>query len=175
MKRHKSQRQAILPTRAEIKEQLRKNAADEKAINEALNGKFQQQTIGKAVAEGESFLRSHPGYGEISRKLNGMAEALNDVPAVAQSPADRILTGIEFRTKNGRGLVAQRINLELESAVYQEYSRLERQWDETEKRLHVQIEKLRDALRLEQARHFTDIDNFACGSSVMGFAGERRG
>lgn len=117
-----------------------------------------------------------PGYkfhnGEIvgyhAGAINGMQESLNDAPVMAESPADRILKGIEFRTKGGRSVVVDRIQAELSDAVHREFMSNERRSDQREKSLHNRIEKLEEALRLEQHRHFVDIQTFAGGgNSVM--------
>ena len=87
--------------------------------------------------------------------------------------ADRILAGIEFRTKGGRELVASRLNLELNQSANAILKGQHQYRDEREKQFYSRIEKLEEALRLEQRRHFEDIQNFA-GGSMSVVAGERR-
>lgn len=150
MKRHKDQRKAITPTRAEMREQLKKNFADEKAMEFAAH-----EIHGGQYKAGQTF--------PVGENL------------MAESPADRILRGIEFRTKGGRQLVADRLSVEINRIAEQTWRREWNESQEAQKSLHGRIAKLEEAIRLQQRRHFEDIQSWSQGgSSIMGLA-ERRG
>lgn len=157
MRNHKRQRKTILPTKQEI--------ADERAINEAFDAKLKGQ-VGNPAAFAITAGQYRPGQ-EISLGENLKAE----------SPIDRILKGIEFRTKGGRQLIVDRLSVEINKAAGDAWRMEYRVREESEKAMYAHIEKIEEALQLEQRRHFEDIQNFSGGGrpSVMGLAGERRG
>lgn len=108
----------------------------------------------EALRDGGEFARSSP-------------DGLNVDTLAPESPADRILRGIEFRTKGGRQTILGRLNTELErmgAAMDQDHWRRR---DEREKAFYQEIEHLKNALELEQARHRADIIAFASGRNPM--------
>jgi ABC-type sugar transport system ATPase subunit len=143
--------------------------------------KSDQQRAYEAITRGNNKLVEGTGYMapfyDQSKSVNGMRESLNDAPVTVESPEERILKGIEFRTKGGGQIVRDRIYEELGRVTMNSYHEQQRIHEEREKSLYARIEKLEEALRLEQHRHFEDIRNFSggCRPSIMGLAGERRG
>lgn len=82
-------------------------------------------------------------------------------------PLSDIFDGIQFRNKSHKDLLLQRIGTlvaRLESDVEYRYRMLAA---EKEKAADVQIEHLKNALELEQARHRADIINHASGRNPM--------